>query len=81
MEFLIQGSRGESVVILKKILNEIGHSLEINDFFCEKTTQAVTDFQKAASLTPDGTVGDITWAFLINVQEMKARSRADAINQ
>lgn len=75
MEFLIQGSRGEAVKTLKKILNEIGHQLEDNDFFCDKTTAAVTEFQKSASITADGTVGDITWAFLLNVQDLKARSR------
>lgn len=75
MELLIQGSRGEAVITLKKILNEIGYRLEPNDYFCEKTTIAVTEFQKSASITVDGTVGDITWAFLLNVQELKARSR------
>lgn len=81
MEFLIQGSRGEAVVILKKILNEIGHSLEVNDHFCEETSQAVMDFQRSASIAPDGCVGDITWAFLLNVQEMKNNSRQKEADQ
>ena len=74
MEHLIQGSRGNAVVTLKNILNEIGYSLECDDNFCEATTKAIVDFQKSVSITPDGNVGDITWAFLLNVQEMKNRN-------
>lgn len=75
MEELIQGSRGDSVIALKKILNEIGYSLEPNDLFCEATTNAIVEFQRSVSIMPDGTVGDITWAFLVNVQALKERSR------
>lgn len=74
MEHLIQGSRGDDVLTLKKILCEIGYSLELNDEFCSATTEAVIEFQRSASIYPDGNVGDITWAFLMNVQALKARS-------
>jgi g-D-glutamyl-meso-diaminopimelate peptidase len=74
MELLIEGSRGEAVISLQKILTEIGYPIEINGVFCPDTTQAVMDFQRSVSIQPDGTVGDITWAFLLNVQAMKARS-------
>lgn len=75
MEELIQGSRGDSVIALKRILNEIGYALEPNDNFCEATTEAIMEFQRSVSIVPDGTVGDITWAFLVNVQALKARSQ------
>jgi N-acetylmuramoyl-L-alanine amidase len=74
MELLIQGSQGEDVKSLQKILNEIGYTIEISGSFCPDTTQAVIDFQRSVSIQTDGTVGDITWAFLLNVQAMKARS-------
>lgn len=74
MEHLIEGSRGEAVVTLKKILTDIGFSLDhTNDYFCAETTQAVVAFQRSVSIVTDGTVGDITWAFLLNVQAMKER--------
>lgn len=75
MEFLIEGSRGEDVVCLQRILNEIGYTLDINGVFCPATTQSVIDFQQSVSIQPDGTVGDITWAFLLNVQALKAKIR------
>lgn len=74
MEHLIQGSRGDDVIMLKKILSEIGYVLELNDEFCSATTDAVVAFQHSVSIYPDGSVGDITWAFLLNVQALKARS-------
>lgn len=73
MELLIEGSRGEDVICLQKILNEIGYPLEVNGVFCPATTQSVVDFQRSVSIQPDGTVGDITWAFLLNVQALKAK--------
>lgn len=74
MEQIIQGSRGDEVLMLKKTLNEIGYQLELSDEFCSATTEAVVAFQRSVSIYPDGIVGDVTWAFLVNVQGLKART-------
>lgn len=81
MELLIQGSQGDEVIALQQILNEIGYSLESNGVFCPATEQAVVDFQRSVSIQPDGTVGDITWAFLLNVQALKAQTVRTSANQ
>lgn len=73
MELLVQGAQGDDVLTLQKILKEIGYDIEPSGFFCARTTQAVLDFQRATSIPVDGAAGDITWAFLLNVQALKAR--------
>lgn len=78
MEFLIQGSKGSAVLLLQQILQELGYNVESNGIFCEQVTQAVLEFQKSVSIQTNGTVDDITWAFLLNVQEMKNRASAES---
>ncbi|TVR38679.1 MAG: peptidoglycan-binding protein [Cryomorphaceae bacterium] len=73
MELLIQGSQGDEVLALQEILKEIGYNIEPSGCYCARTTEAVLDFQRVTSIPVDGAVGDITWAFLLNVQALKAR--------
>jgi peptidoglycan hydrolase-like protein with peptidoglycan-binding domain len=78
MEFLIQGSKGSSVLLLQQILHELGYNVAENGIFCEQVTQSIVEFQKSVSIQPNGTVDDITWAFLMNVREMKNRAKANS---
>lgn len=78
MEFLIQGSKGSSVILLQQILNELGYNVTTNGIFCEQITQSIVEFQKSVSIQPNGTVDDITWAFLMNVREMKNRANSSS---
>jgi peptidoglycan hydrolase-like protein with peptidoglycan-binding domain len=75
MEHVIQGSQGDAVKTLQLILNDIGYTIEPNGIFCPATTRAVLHFQKSVSITEDGAVGDVTWAFLLNVQALKAKAK------
>lgn len=74
MEFLIQGSKGSSVILLQQILLELGYNVTANGIYCEQVTQSIVEFQKSVSIQANGTVDDITWAFLLNVREMKNRA-------
>jgi len=73
MELLHEGSKGSSVIQLQQILKEIGYNLEPNGIYCNKVTETVIQFQQSVSIEPNGIVNDITWAFLINVLELKKR--------
>lgn len=75
MELLIQGSSGPSVKQLQQLLIEIGYEIESNGIFCEKITEVVIHFQNTVSIEANGIVNDITWAFLLNVSELKHRSK------
>lgn len=77
MEHVIQGSSGEAVKTLQLILKDIGYNIEPNGIFCAATTRVVIDFQKSVSIAEDGAVGDVTWAFLLNVQALKIRSKGE----
>lgn len=57
MEVLKLGSKGEGVKVLQEYLN-----LTIDGEFGPNTDRAVKDFQREKSLTPDGIVGNSTWA-------------------
>ena len=64
---LTLGSRGNSVLILQEYLNRIAgryptiSKLVVDGVFGSLTRNSVIQFQKLFGLTPDGTVGPITW--------------------
>lgn len=61
---LFQGSKGDDVRELQRILRSLGYTLEIDGKFGPLTTQCVKSFQGAAGLPRDGAVGPKTWAAL-----------------
>jgi Putative peptidoglycan-binding domain-containing protein len=61
---LAKGSRGDIVKQLQKALSIAGFKVFEDGIFGEITKEAVMAFQKANNLTPDGIVGEKTWAKL-----------------
>ena len=60
---LRKGSKGDAVKALQVFLNLKGYPCGIADgIFGQKTHNAVVEWQKDHSLTPDGIVGKKTWA-------------------
>lgn len=52
--------KGEDVVHIQAALNNYGNDLPCSDRYGKKTAAAVTKFQQAHGLTPDGVVGPYT---------------------
>ena len=61
---LRQGSSGERVIDLQKLLNQNGYSLNVDGSFGPKTEAAVRSYQQANGLTVDGIVGPNTYGAL-----------------
>lgn len=65
METIRLNSRGPDVSLLQAILNRLGfNSGTVDGIFGPRTQNAVIRFQRTAGLTPDGVVGQRTWAAL-----------------
>ncbi len=70
---LRQGSRGQDVVTLQYLLNVISEyypgvpAPSQDGIFGNGTRQSVIAFQNAMQLTPDGTVGPLTWQKLYDI--------------
>lgn len=58
------GSQGNDVKELQKILNQNGYNLTEDGIFGTKTDSAVRDYQKKNGLSVDGIVGTNTWGAL-----------------
>jgi len=61
---LRQGETGTSVTLLQTKLNAAGYKVTVDGSFGPGTAAAVKQFQAAKNLTPDGVVGQATWAAL-----------------
>ena len=61
---LRQGSKGDDVLELQKLLNQNGYSLAEDGSFGPATLQAVKDYQQKNGLAVDGIVGTNTWGKL-----------------
>ncbi|HEY9615825.1 MAG TPA: peptidoglycan-binding protein [Microcoleaceae cyanobacterium] len=60
------GSQGAEVTELQAVLQLLGFFADtVNGIYGQSTTQAVSQFQQAAGLTPDGIVGPATWNRLL----------------
>ncbi len=72
---LRQGSRGQDVITLQYLLDVISQYYPTvpapaqDGIFGSKTGQAVTAFQRAVQITPDGIVGPLTWNRLYSVYQ------------
>ncbi len=59
---LQQGTRGQEVTELQAVLKLMGfYTGPVDGIYSEGTVRAVSAFQQAAGLTPDGIVGEGTW--------------------
>jgi len=71
---LRQGSSGNEVAFIQTRLNRIARNYpaipritEVNGIFGQETDDAVREFQRIFSLTPDGIVGRATWYKIIQI--------------
>ena len=64
MPVLKEGSKGEDVKDLQRLLNKYKYGLIVDGIFGPKTKIAVADFQKSKDLIVDGVVGPQTWSAL-----------------
>lgn len=68
LEVLKQGSEGEQVKTLQRLLNALGFNAgKADGIFGEQTKKAVTTFQKNGGLDVDGVCGKDTWGALLGV--------------
>ena len=71
LDTLRQGSKGEQVKTLQRLLNSMGYvgkngrALAVDGSMGQNSTHAVQAFQKAKKLAPDGVVGSKTWRALL----------------
>lgn len=61
---LVEGSKGNAVATIQRLLNEHGASIREDAEFGPATKKAVIAFQKKSKLVADGKVGTYTWAAL-----------------
>jgi len=59
-----QGSTGEAVVAIQKLLTARGYALTADGSFGATTKSKVVAFQQSRRLYPDGIVGRVTWSRL-----------------
>lgn len=59
-----EGNRGVDVQAIQYLLRAAGESTPVDGVFTADTTTAVTAFQAANQLDPDGIVGPLTWGAL-----------------
>jgi putative chitinase len=76
---LRQGDKGASVTLLQTKLDAAGYKVTMDGSFGPATVAAVKQFQAAKHLTPDGVVGQATWAALAD--EARDTSAAPIIRQ
>ena len=67
---LKQGSTGNDVKTMQKMLSNLGSSLTVDGIFGNGTRAALVAFQKKYGLTVDGICGPKTWAKLIEVMSV-----------
>ncbi|NET09923.1 MAG: peptidoglycan-binding protein [Merismopedia sp. SIO2A8] len=79
------GSEGEAVQAVQALLQLMGYySGQIDGRYQESTVSAVSSFQQAAGLTPDGIVGPTTWTKLLpqpeEVGDMESTALSDDLS-
>jgi peptidoglycan hydrolase-like protein with peptidoglycan-binding domain len=73
---LREGSYGQRVQVLQRLLNSRGASLNPDGDFGPLTASAVRSFQSANGLTADGIVGPLTWGKLASTLQAGASGEA-----
>ncbi|MEU5659995.1 peptidoglycan-binding domain-containing protein [Streptomyces sp. NPDC047737] len=63
------GDRGPAVTAAQRLLTAHGHPVRESGAFDEVTAQAVTAFQTASAIAPDGVVGPDTWSALVALEQ------------
>ncbi len=80
-----QGSKGNAVRDLQRILRELGYVLEADGIFGKITAECVKTFQGEHGLNRDGIVGPLTWAALedpaLPKKEIKYRAVVEDLNE
>lgn len=56
---------GDAVILMQKLLRQLGFSLSVDGSYGDTTKKRVTEFQRNNGLTSDGVVGTSTWHELI----------------
>lgn len=74
---LRQGSQGESVKLMQKLLGAHGYAVTPDGTFGEATKTVVQNFQRAKGLDPDGVCGPLTWAALTSVPDDQPAPEGD----
>lgn len=74
-----KGAQGASVILLQQRLTAKGFVVKADGDFGQKTEDAVEQFQASCGLTADGTVGPVTWNFLMS--EGQAPTPADVLEE
>ncbi|MEM6380041.1 MAG: N-acetylmuramidase domain-containing protein [Bacteroidota bacterium] len=64
---LKRGSRGEAVIFLQELLNQLGFTLDTDGIFGGQSDAAIKQFQQQHRLEVDGIVGKKTWAKLFEL--------------
>ena len=61
---LVEGQKGNYVLILQDALNTLGYKTDFDGYFGTNTKKAVIDFQKMNGIPADGMVSCLTWTTL-----------------
>lgn len=65
LSVLRQGSKGEQVKTLQRLLNAFGQNLSVDGDFGSKTNSALRSYQKSNNLEVDGVCGSNSWNSLL----------------
>ncbi|SCG34358.1 peptidoglycan-binding protein [Micromonospora halophytica] len=70
------GTSGANVTSAQFLLRHHGRTLSVDGYYSSGTASAVSSFQSANGLTPDGVVGPLTWGKLVVTVDVGANNNA-----
>lgn len=74
------GSYGPEVKMLQQMLEQIGYTIEITDYFDMQTSLALLTFQAAAGLNSSGEFDDLTWVELREALDKASVEQDEQLN-